>query len=106
MTNRDTRAPEVVDQGHRETWALKQALELLGFDVDALVARMCESRESYWQRLALQSTLVSFDKAQACVVEPCISPAILAEAEAWLGSVRLGNATSILRRTSLGGGVQ
>lgn len=89
MTNSDSRHESANDGQLREVWALKQALELLGFDVDALVLRMCERQESYWQRLALQSTSVAFDLTRAHAIEPLLSQAILAEAQSWLASVRL-----------------
>jgi hypothetical protein len=75
--------------GLREVWALKQAVELLGFDADALVRRMCESTEPYWQRLALRSATVLFDPSRTYFFEPSISEPALAAADAWLTSVRL-----------------
>ena len=89
MTNRNTEAAPDEDGGPREVWALKQAVELLGFDADALVRRMCESTESYWQRLALRSASVLFDPSRAYSLDPTISQPALDAANAWLSSVRL-----------------
>jgi hypothetical protein len=89
MTNSNSRHESASEGQLREVWALKQALELLGFDVDALVIRMCERQESYWQRLALQSANVAFDERRALRIEPLLSEAIVSEAESWLASVRL-----------------
>jgi hypothetical protein len=95
MTSCDAGAVPKEASGLREVWALKQAVELLGFDADALVRRMCESAEPYWQRLALQSASVLFDPSRAYVLEPSISPTALVAADAWLSSVRLPGAILI-----------
>lgn len=89
MTNCKNESVPEEGSGLREVWALKQAVELLGFDADALVRRMCESTESYWQRLALRSATVLFDPSRAYLFEPSISEPALAAADAWLTSVRL-----------------
>ena len=89
MTNSETGPVPEEESGLREVWALKQAVELLGFDADALVRRMCESAEPYWQRLALRSATVLFDPSRAYYFEPSISEPALAAAGAWLTSVRL-----------------
>ena len=72
-----------------ELWALKQAVELLGFDPEELAARMCETTESYWPTLSLGCVTVSFDSQLACLSQPKLSAAVIAEAEAWFKSVRL-----------------
>jgi len=88
MTNRHKDAAPVTGSDLREIWALKQAVELLGFDADALVRRMCESSGFFWQRLALRSTTVRFDPTRARCLDPSIPSAGLTVAGAWLASVR------------------
>ena len=77
--------------------ALKQAVDLLGFDPTKLIEAMRLRGDGFWKVFSLLSLDVAFDETTAYELHHCVTAETVSRAKEWIDAVRKASHPTAIR---------